>query len=182
MNSGSLSQQYRLMARYNQWMNEHLYAAARTLPDPALAEDRGAFFGSIMGTLNHVMVGDIIWLKRFSAHASAPKSLLCTQRWPAPSALTQIIHKRIEDLTPVRIEMDATIVAFADELTDDSLAMALHYRNTRGLEFCRALGPLVGHFFNHQTHHRGQVTTLLSQAGVDPGVTDLLALVPDSES
>lgn len=172
---------FALMAEYNRWMNANLYQVAADLPAAELAKNRGAFFGSINGTLNHVMVGDIIWLRRFAAHPLGLSSLEPVRELPAITSLSQVLHRDFAALREARESLDAVIIALAAEATDAHYDAALVYRNTRGTEFRRRFGYLVQHFFNHQTHHRGQVTTLLTQLGLDPGVTDLLALIPDAD-
>lgn len=167
-----------LLATYNASMNTRLYAAAATLPKDALLADRGAFFGSIMGTLNHIVAGDTIWLRRFMGHPSSFASLQAMTGIPAPSGLTHIYSEDLESLLAHRVRLDAIISALAAEVTDADLARVLTYRNSRG-ECRKHFGSLLLHLFNHQTHHRGQASTLLSQSGVDIGVTDLLEWIPE---
>jgi len=169
----------RLMARYNQWMNSGVYEAAATLTAEQLKEDRGAFFGSLLGTLNHIMVGDIIWLKRFAQHPADLSALSEIRQLPSPAALNTILHDDFKQLEQIRRSLDEIILNWVMQLTSEHLSDELRYTNTRGEVSSRNLGLLVSHFFNHQTHHRGQATTLLSQLGLDPGVTDLLMLIPE---
>ncbi len=175
----SLISTYRLMAQYNLSMNQRIYTSASQLSADQLNEDRGAFFGSILGTLNHILVGDIIWLKRFAGHPVNMESLESVQRLPKPQSLNEIVHPHIDLLFSAREALDKTICLFAGELTDDIVLSPLTYTNTKGNVFTKQMGYLIQHLFNHQTHHRGQVSTLLSQAGVDIGVTDLLANIPE---
>lgn len=167
-----------LLATYNAAMNDKLYAAAATLSSDALRADRGAFFGSVIGTLNHLVSGDTIWLRRFMAHPGNLTALAAVSDMPVPTGLTHIFSDDIDALLVYRRRLDAIITALAEGLTDADLRQPLTYRNSRG-EFRKLFGHLLLHFFNHQTHHRGQITTLLSQSGVDIGVTDLLAWIPD---
>ncbi|WP_369977797.1 DinB family protein [Xanthomonas bundabergensis] len=171
----------RLLARYNQWMNERLYAAAATLPGHAVAQDRGAFFGSLLGTLNHLVVADTIWLQRFAKHPAQHPALAEIAAAPTPAALDAVQAATLPALLVRRQALDATIAAWMAQVSAADLDVALHYRNTRGDAYRRRFGDLLLHFFNHQTHHRGQATTLLSQAGAEMGVTDLLALIPQME-
>lgn len=173
---------FALLASYNTWMNERLYATAATLPAAEIARDRGAFFGSVLGTFNHLVVADTIWLKRFAGHPARHAALDPVRAWAMPKALDEWPFDRLDALAAHRRRLDAIIEEWIAGLSDDDLAQVLHYDNTRGKSFERTLSSLLLHFFNHQTHHRGQVTTLLSQAGVDVGVTDLLALIPDARS
>ena len=176
----SLTDHFQLMAHYNQWMNGNLYQAAATLSEAELHENRGAFFGSVLGTLNHILVGDTLWLQRFAEHPSGFSALDGVRQMLPPASLNTVLHEDFASLTVARLSMDETISAFCNELDDQTLESSLVYHNTRGDRFDRKLGFLVQHFFNHQTHHRGQVTTLLSQAGADVGVTDLLMCIPNN--
>ncbi|MFZ2207974.1 MAG: DinB family protein [Porticoccaceae bacterium] len=169
----------RLMAAYNAWMNTRLYEAAGRLPAEALAADRKAFFGSILGTLNHLLVADRIWLARFAAHPARHAALDPVRALPVPQHLDQRLFADLQSLAEHRRWLDGVISAWAGALVEADLDHPLHYANRKGATADRNFFSLVMHFFNHQTHHRGQVTTLLSQAGCDAGVTDLLALIPD---
>jgi uncharacterized damage-inducible protein DinB len=168
-----------LMAAYNEWMNTRLYEAAERIPAEELAQDRDAFFGSIIGTLNHLVVTDTIWLKRFAAHPSNPKALDPVRALPQPMALNEIVFADLARLAQRRKVIDAAINAWAGALTQADLDHVLHYANTKGVKSQKRFSSLLTHFFNHQTHHRGQASTLLFQAGQDVGVTDLLALIPN---
>ena len=169
-----------LLARYNADMNQNLYDAAARLPADELTADRKAFFGSLGGTLNHLLAADTIWLKRFSSHPSAPPALQAARELQQPSGgLTHSFGNTLPALRAHREKLDAIISAFTPQLTDADLAQTFAYRSTRGDVYRKEFGLVLLHFFNHQTHHRGQASTLLTQAGVDIGVTDLLLWVPD---
>jgi len=169
-----------LLASYNTTMNTQVYAAAATLPAHALSADRGAFFGSILGTLNHIVAGDTIWLQRFQTHPANFLALEAMRGIATPTGLTHRYSDDIGVLREHRMRLDAIIEALAAQLSDADQAQAVRYRNSRG-EFRKQFGSLLLHFFNHQTHHRGQASTLLSQSGVDIGVTDLVAWIPDQD-
>ncbi|MDA0226023.1 MAG: DinB family protein [Proteobacteria bacterium] len=172
----------RQMAGYNAWMNARLFEAARGLSEDALRLDRKAFFGSILGTLNHLVVADRIWLKRFATHPAHTGVLDPVVALPDARGLDQILFPAFAPLLEHRRFLDALIVAWADTLTDRDLEHVLRYTNMRRTTFEREFFSLLMHFFNHQTHHRGQATTLLSQAGVDVGATDLLVRIPDQRA
>ncbi|HEY1028557.1 MAG TPA: DinB family protein [Pseudomonas sp.] len=169
----------RLMARYNTWMNERLYTAAASLPDQAISAERGAFFGSIIGTLNHLVVADRIWLGRYTCHPAAYQTLATLDAPNEPERLDQPMAADIRELWILRQRLDACIEALTQEIREEQLDQPLSYRNMKGVEAKRNFFALLMHLFNHQTHHRGQATALLVQAGVDVGVTDLLALIAD---
>ncbi|WP_333875210.1 DinB family protein [Methylobacter sp.] len=167
----------RLLSRYNQWMNDKLYNTVAQLPADALARDRGAFFGSVLGTLNHIMVADIIWLQRFSEHPSQHPALDEVRSMQKPLALTQTLLDDFTVLSEERRKLDITIINWCEQLDASDLNHKLAYRNMKGEAAVKKFASLMLHFFNHQTHHRGQATTLLSQQGLDVGVTDLVALI-----
>lgn len=169
-----------LLASYNASMNAKIYAAAATLPIAVLCADRGAFFGSILGTLGHIVAGDTIWLRRFMAHPADFLALRAAGDLPVPTGLRHAYGDDLATLLALRLRIDAIITELGAEVSNDDLARTLVYRNARG-ECRKRFGSLLLHFFNHHTHHRGQASTLLSQAGVDVGVTDLLELLPDDD-
>jgi uncharacterized damage-inducible protein DinB len=177
-----LADHFRLLAAYNAAMNEKAYAAAASLPPEALHAERGAFFGSIFGTLHHIAVADRIWLRRFAAHPARFAALEPILALPAVTSLDTVLATEFADLQSQRTALDAIITAFAAQLKADDLAHVLHHSNSKGQQFDRLFASLILHFFNHQTHHRGQASTLLLQAGVDIGVTDLLALIPSQSA
>ena len=181
-----------MLASYNAWMNTKLYDAAAKLSPHDLALDRGAFFGSILGTLNHLVVADTIWLKRFAQHSvqklaqnlaqnlTQPAALDPVRQLTSPVTLNALLFTDLSALRQRRSLLDAAISAWAAALTTEDLTSPLHYANMAGTVQSKQMGSLLLHFFNHQTHHRGQATTLLAQAGVDMGVTDLVALIPNT--
>lgn len=171
-----------LMAAYNASMNQKMYATAALLPHAELAADRKAFFGSILGTMNHLLAADTIWLRRFATHPARFGALAPMLDAPQPSGLTHAFGDDLPSLLAHRQRLDAIITQWAPQVSADHLAHIMEYRSTRGDLYRKHFGSLVLHFINHQTHHRGQVSTLLTQAGVDIGVTDLLAIVPDIEA
>jgi uncharacterized damage-inducible protein DinB len=156
------------LARYNRWMNDKLYTLAATLSDEARKRDSGAFFKSIHGTFNHLLVADRIWLARF-------KGIIAPEGCLAPGgirALDQELYANFDELRRERELTDKELSAWVSELTPERLAAPLVFvRHGQRLE--AMLWGVVAHVFNHQTHHRGQITTLLMQQGCDPGVTDL---------
>lgn len=156
-------QQYAIiMANYNQWMNQRLYQLVATLSDEQRKEDRGAFFGSIHHTLNHLLLGDQAWLQRFQGQPVTMKSP------------RDIVHDDFGLLQQARQEMDEQILAWAQALaTRYDNEQLRFYSVTYQKEIVMPLFAAVMQFFNHQTHHRGQITTLLSQMNLDIGVTDL---------
>jgi uncharacterized damage-inducible protein DinB len=168
------------LATYNEWMNRKLYEAAAGLPEDELHRDRGAFFGSMFGTLVHIAVADIIWFKRIASHLPGLASLKCLDALAAPASLGHRPCATLPELAELRATLDAAIIAFCAEVQPAELAAPFYYRNTKGVGFRKFLGDVLQHVFNHQTHHRGQASTLFSQLGVDIGATDLILLLPDA--
>jgi uncharacterized damage-inducible protein DinB len=168
----------RLMARYNVWMNDKVYETAARLSPDDLAADRGAFFGSVINTLNHIAVADILWMQRFRDHPAARPALDAVLAMPGPASLDALLETDLARLRSLRTVLDTALSDFVAGLDEAGLDVVLTYRRTEGDPNAKPLGPVLGHLFNHQTHHRGQITTLFSQLGEDVGVTDLNALVP----
>lgn len=155
----------RTMASYNRWQNESLYAAASTLTDAQRKEKRGAFFGSIHGTLNHLLWGDQSWMSRF-AGTPVPK--------PPSIPASVDMHPDWADLTRERQAFDQVIIAWAERLDPAWLEGDLTWFSASvGRDVTKPKRLLVTHFFNHQTHHRGQVHCMLTQCGAKPGATDM---------
>lgn len=159
------------LARYNRWMNDKLYALADTLGDDARKRDGGAFFKSIHGTLNHILLADRVWLARFTG-VTSPDGFMA----PGIRALDQELYADFADLRRERARTDDELSAWVVALTPEHLAAPLVFMR-RGQRNEFPLWWAVAHVFNHQTHHRGQITTLLTQQGCDPGVTDLVAML-----
>lgn len=157
MFSGSQPQ---LMAEYNRWMNEKLYAAAAGLSDEQRKADLGAFFKSIHATFEHILHADTLWLKRFRGE-------------PLKAAAPGFAYPDFDALRAVRQERDQELLAWSLTLTDDWLKHQYRWTSVAGRVFTSPAFAVVSQIFNHQTHHRGQITTLLMQQGIDPGVTDI---------
>ncbi|MBZ0252885.1 MAG: DinB family protein [Candidatus Methylomirabilis sp.] len=172
---------YRAMARYNRLMNARLYDAAAGLPDADRKRDLGAFFRSIHGTLNHLLLADRAWLGRFTGDRALGVSLGEDGRPIAITSLGQELYADFARLRAERERTDAAIVLWTDGLSAEALARPLAYKTFNGTPCEHPLWQALSHFFNHQTHHRGQATALLTRLGVDPGATDLIAFLRSGE-
>ena len=140
-----------MLARYNAWANRRLYDAAAKLSDADYRADRGAFFKSVHGTLNHLLVGDRIWMRRFTGQGEAP------------TRLDAILHEEFAELRAAREAEDARILDYVLGLNESDLAGRLRYRTiSNPADIEQPLAPALAHFFNHQTHHRGQAHCLLT--------------------
>jgi uncharacterized damage-inducible protein DinB len=176
---GSFVDNYRWLARYNRWFNQRLYDACEPLSDAERKRDRGDFFGSIHNTLNHLVWGDQLWLARFAAQEGAAAEALGGGLLALPPGAVHetVLYADWQALRAQRARLDAAIEAWLTVMPPDLPLRTMRYANTRGVQREHPMWMALTHFFNHQAHHRGQVTTLLMQAGVDPGLTDLIALV-----
>ena len=172
-------EQFRLFAEYNQLMNQRIYSAAAQLSEEELSKDCGAFFKSVLGTLNHIMVGDIVWLKRFSTHSSSQTSLSYVESLEKPKSLDSFIYSNLSDLEKERVKIDEAMIQWIENLSEQSIAECISYENMAGKSFQKQYSSLISHLFLHQIHHRGQVTTLISQCGLDFGDTDIIEIVSE---
>ena len=151
------------MARYNRWQNENLYGVADRLSDAERRRERGAWFGSIHKTLSHLLWGDHVWMSRFTGSPRPPAGIA-----------NRIALSGLGQLKSARNSFDQTIIDWADKADDGWLAAEqTFYSAATKREWTRPRGMLVAHLFNHQTHHRGQVHCMLTQAGERPSDTDL---------
>jgi uncharacterized damage-inducible protein DinB len=169
-----------LMATYNEWMNVTLYRAAAELSREELSADRKAFFGSVFGTLHHLVVADTIWLTRFAAHPANYAALEPLRHPRVPMTMDSEEPVDFQGLSAGRKELDRMIIDWGRSVREEDLDHVLHYTNSKGIVGDKDFFSVAMHFFNHQTHHRGQATTLFSQSGIDVGPTDLLVLVPNT--
>ncbi len=155
---------FAMLAAYNAWCNERIYEAAALLSDADYRADRGAFFKSVHGTLNHLLVTDRIWMKRITGQGDAP------------TRLDAILFEKLEDLWPARRREDERIIAHVQDLSEQRISQPLRYRTlTNPADIEQPLSSVLLHVFNHQTHHRGQVHCLLTGLGLDAPALDLIA-------
>jgi len=153
---------FRMFAAYNRWANTILYDAAVTLSQEELARDTGAFFGPLVATLNHILVADRIWMKRFTGEGSAPASL------------DAILYPALPTLRAAREEEDARIIEWIFSLPDEAFAGRFTYLTVTDMRtISQRLSPALAHFFNHQTHHRGQAHATLTALGHEGPSFDL---------
>lgn len=153
--------QFRQFARYNSLANARLYDACATLTDAARKQDRQAFFGSIHGTLNHILLGDRIWLARLDG-GEAPST-----------SLDAILCEDFAELRAARVEEDRRLEQWVRAMNVTDLEREIRYVNNAGQTFADLVSLVLPHLFNHQTHHRGQVHDMLSQAGAETPVLDM---------
>ena len=159
----------RTMAAYNAEMNRRLYDAAARIPDAKRREPRGAFWGSLHGTLCHLLWGDQAWMSRFD-------------NWAKPTVIQKqsaTLVESFDELRRLRVEADAKISDWAGRVTEEWLGQDLAWFSpSANMELRKPRGFLVTHFFNHQTHHRGQAHAIITVCVEKTGDTDLFLVVP----
>ncbi|MDF5734473.1 MULTISPECIES: DinB family protein [unclassified Nostoc] len=156
-----LIQHFQMLSRYNSLANRRLYDVCSLVSDVELKQTRPAFFKSIYGTLNHIMIGDRIWMGRFTGEEMSSQGL------------DGILYDEFEELCAARVLEDERITAFIEELDDDFLKGIITYKNNQGKIYRDSVNLLLAHFFNHQTHHRGQIHDMLTQTEIAPPSLDM---------
>jgi len=156
---------FRMLARYNRISNERLFEACARLDETELRKSRKGSFGSLHALLNHILFGDRIWMARFAGNG---------QQTPP---LNTVLFEDFSALRRARAEQDASIEAFFAGTGDDFLRRSIAYINNQGREYVEQAPVAAAHFFNHQTHHRGQAHVMLSQTPAPPPSLDLHRIV-----
>ncbi|MER8633565.1 DinB family protein [Mesorhizobium opportunistum] len=157
-----MKQHFMMFAAYNQWANGRIYDAAADLDEEEFNRDVGAFFRSLMGTLNHLLAADRIWMKRFTGEGDAP------------TALDAILHRALPGLRAAREAEDRRIVDWVGGLSDKALSGRFTYMTVSDMRtVSQRLAPALDHVFNHQTHHRGQAHMILTVLGCPSVSLDL---------
>lgn len=164
---GAMKANFRRLAAYNRWANDRLYAAVGKLSPGEIAAPRSGFFPSLLKTLNHLLAGDTVWVERLEGIGPSIKSL------------DQILHAEFAALKAARVAMDNRIVALVETLAPARLEEDLVYRTVAGEPMRTNVAQVLAHFFNHQTHHRGQAHAMLSSTTVAPPPLDLLYFLRD---
>jgi uncharacterized damage-inducible protein DinB len=157
------SNQFRQLAAYNRWANARIFGAALELSDLSYRLNTGVFFGSLHGTLNHLLLTDRLWLKRLTGEGGHP------------DRLNAILYEDRAELIRARIAEDNRLIAVVQSYDDAALANLRSYRTTSGMPQTQVLADILMHLFNHQTHHRGQAHACLSILTGEPPSLDLLA-------
>jgi uncharacterized damage-inducible protein DinB len=153
---------FRQLAAYNRWANAVLYASALGLSEDAYRRPAAVFFGSLHGTLNHLLLSDRLWLKRLTGAGEHP------------NRLDAILHEDRTALTRARLAEDARLIAVVEGYDDEALARPLDYHTTSGAPQRQILSDVLAHLFNHHAHHRGQAHACCSLVGAAPPSLDLL--------
>lgn len=153
-----------MMSKYNVWQNNQLSDVIKVMSIEDLTKERGAFFGSILGTTNHLLWADTLWLNRFDPSIAAPE---------ASMAHSTTLYPTYDTWRAQRIRVDGDITRWAQALDLPTLRGLATFRRAQDREVTKPMSECVVHFFNHQTHHRGQIHAMLTAAGQEAPVSDL---------
>jgi uncharacterized damage-inducible protein DinB len=154
-----------MMARYNAWANLRLYKMAGALPEELYRREVGVYFKSLHGTLNHLLVTDRIWMRRLTGEGSHPNKL------------NAIAFDDFASLQAARTSEDLRIVNYTENLQEADIEKELDYTTLNGTPQRQPICEILAHWFNHQTHHRGQAHAILTLVGVtEPDPLDLLVM------
>ncbi|MFM2480323.1 DinB family protein [Celerinatantimonas sp. YJH-8] len=169
-----MKQQFILMSDYNQWMNNSFFSHLAKMNDNDIYGDKKAFWGSAFNTVSHIFTCDLLWLNRFKEVESDFNLSEALLHFPNPKSNQEHCFSTLAELHQHRIALDAVIIAWVKTITASELTKPLIYQNTAGKKFSEPFASVLLHFFNHQTHHRGQVSTLISQSGDNSYCSDLI--------
>jgi uncharacterized damage-inducible protein DinB len=159
------------MARYNSWQNNQLMGLLDAMDPVELTRDRGAFYGSVLRTVNHLLWADQLWMSRIQGTDGPVVDL----------ADSVDLHPTLGSWNAERFRTDGRMTLWAEKLNNIALKGDLSfYSAVMGRDVTRPVGLCVTHMFNHQTHHRGQVHAMLSQAGSDTPISDLFFMPEDA--
>ncbi len=154
-----------MMAHYNEWANSRLFRAAGMLTETLYRKDVGAYFKSLHGTLNHLLVSDRIWMRRLTGTGEHPEKL------------NAILFDDLSRLHAARVQEDSRIIAFVQSLDEPAFEEEWDYRTLNGTPQRQPRREILAHLFNHETHHRGQAHAILTALGVaEPEPLDLLIM------
>jgi len=175
----SLAKNFIMLSHYNQRMNVQLIECCALLPTDVLFKETNSFFSNIISYWNHILFGDLILLERLASNHIAGISPDDFTKLPSPKSPNDIYHNKFCDLAIVRKTVDELIIKYSSNLTDVECQKFITYQTTEGESITKAVSDITQHIFNHQAHHRGQLTCVLSQFGVNYGCMDLPVIVPE---
>ncbi len=174
-----LSSNFRMLALYNQRMNKQLLAVCSKLTHKQLHQNTSSFFPTIMAHWNHILFGDLIMLQRLVVNELVSVEATVLAKLPVSKSVSDTFASNLDELSELRELVDSIYIEITNQFTSKSYSQIVRYTTTEGLVIERTVGQFCQHIFNHQTHHRGQLTCLLSQCGLDFGCTDLPIVVPE---
>ncbi|EMI4157453.1 DinB family protein [Vibrio parahaemolyticus] len=174
-----LSSNFRMLALYNQRMNRQLLGVCSKLTHEQLHQNTNSFFPTIMAHWNHILFGDLIMLQRLAANELVSIEATVLEKLPVSKSVSDTFASNLDELSELRELVDSIYIEITNQFTADCCNQIVRYTTTEGRVIQRTVGEFCQHIFNHQTHHRGQLTCLLSQFGLDFGCTDLPMIVPE---
>jgi len=175
----SLVKNFKMMSLYNQRMNIQLMASCLCLSNDIVEKETHSFFPNIISYWNHLLFGDLILLGRLALNHIGKLSPQDLSEFPAPKSPQDIYYNNLSDIAVLRKKVDELLITYCTNLTEEDCEKFINYTTTEGLPVTKAAADITQHIFNHQAHHRGQLTCVLSQFGVDYGCMDLPAIVSE---
>ena len=173
----TLVNNFQQLAKYNQRLNQQLLLACQAMSHETLTKDLGAFFPSVLDHWNHILFGDLILLRRLLASDCFDVGIELLAELPLATEPRQIFASNLAELKALRTRLDQDLVTFFKQLTDVQSQQTISYQTTEGDRVSQSVAVACQHLFNHQAHHRGQLTCLLSQLGIEYGCTDLPVII-----
>ena len=173
----SLAKNFVMLAHYNQRINKQLLDVCSKLPNSKLHQQTHSFFPNIISYWNHILFGDLILLNRVAKISTTSLSTSSLVAFPTPVAPTDIYSHELTEFAEIRSELDKLLIDYCNSLTEQEVSSILSYKTTEGDDVTKPLSDVMQHLFNHQTHHRGQLTCILSQLGQNYGCMDLPVVV-----
>ncbi|MGC9459284.1 DinB family protein [Vibrio genomosp. F10] len=174
-----LASSFKMLATYNQRMNEQLIAVCQQLTAEQLQKETHSFFPTVMDYWNHILFGDLIMLQRLVANNIVVLDTATAERLPIAKGIHDTFVDDLLSLKTLRHTLDHAYISMTRDFDTNTFDKKIHYITTEGQAIEKNVGEFCQHIFNHQTHHRGQLTCLLSQFGLDFGCTDLPMIVPE---
>ena len=171
-----------MMAKYNQRINDQLMVCCQLLSNDELTKETHSFFTNITAYWNHLFFGDLILLNRLMKNNISSLSEDDFIKLPTPKSPTDIFHHKLSEISTLRKKIDQLICQYSEHLTDEECDTFITYQTTEGEQITKKVADVTQHLFNHQTHHRGQLTCILSQLGVNYGCMDLPVIVGEGSS
>ncbi|WP_286272971.1 DinB family protein [Thalassotalea hakodatensis] len=168
-----------MMSLYNERMNKQLMDLCLALPVDTLERETNSFFPNIISYWNHILFGDLILLGRIASNEIGQLTFKDFDKFPSPKFPQDIYHNQLTELAPLRQQVDELINTYCVNLTEEDCDKFITYSTTEGDLISKSVADVTQHLFNHQTHHRGQLTCVLSQFGVDYGCMDLPVIVSE---
>ena len=175
----SLVKNFKMMSLYNQRMNIQLMTSCLGLSNDIVEKETHSFFPNIISYWNHLLFSDLILLGRLALNHIGKLSPEDLSEFPTPNSPQDIYYNNLSEIAVIRKKVDELLIEYCTNLTEEDCEKFITYTTTEGLPVTKAAADITQHIFNHQAHHRGQLTCVLSQFGVDYGCMDLPAIVSE---